>query len=474
MPSPQVDTIVHGGRVVTSTDVYDTSIAIKGGKIVALGPRDLLPSAETYIDASGKYVLPGAIDCHIHVEPDKCDDWTNAPLAAAYSGITSLVAFTIYDDHGGETLPHAIQRIREEAQASSVLDFAFHFILHNQSYILEGLPEAFDMGVTSYKMFMTYKARPYRMCSDDFICRAMELIAKHGGVAQLHCENGDILDYLQNKFIAEGRVHPRDYPQTCPPWAEEEAINRAINMGAMTGCPTYVVHLSTQGGLEWIKEAQRVGQRVWTETCPHYLLLSDAEMGHWGPYAKIGPPLRPEGGPHQEALWGGMEGGYISIVASDHAVRRKKDKEPGWSNIFQDSQGKAIPFGSASVETLLPLMYSEGVVKRGLPITWLARVLAENPARVFGLYPRKGVIRVGADADLLIIEDDYKGTIRASDLHSNAGVTIYEGWEVRGRPWLTLLRGQVVLDQGRVEVKPGYGQYLPCTGPTPPIGGPLK
>ena len=368
-----VDTIVHGGKVVTSTDMYEASIAIKGGRIVAIGPRELLPAAEATIDASGKYVLPGAIDCHIHIDSEKCDDWKSAPLAAAYAGITSLVVFTIYDDHAGETLPHAIQRIQEEASASSVLDFAFHFILHNQPYILEGLPEAFTMGVASYKMFMTYKSRPYRMCSDDFICQAMEIISKHDGVAQLHCENGDILDYLQNKFMAEGHVHPRYYPQACPPWAEEEAINRAIKMGAMTNCPTYVVHLSTKLGLERIKEAQHRGQRVWTETCPQYLLLTDAEMEHWGPHAKFGPPLRPEGGPDREALWGGMEGGYISIVASDHSPRAKEEKEPGWSDIFQDPEGKTVPFGSSSVETLVPLMYSEGVIKRDISISGLVR-----------------------------------------------------------------------------------------------------
>ncbi len=474
MPSPRVDTVVHGGQVVTSTDVCETDIAIKEGRIAALGPRELLPPADDYIDASGKYVLPGAIDCHVHIDPGKCDDWTSAPLAAAHSGITTLMAFGVYDDQQGETLPHAIQRTREEAEASSVVDFAFHFILHNQPYILEGLTKAFSMGVTSFKMFMTYKSTPNRMCSDDFIARAMEMIAAHGGVTQLHCENGDILDYLQNKFVSEGHVHPRYYPQACPPWAEEEAINRAIKIGAMTGCPTYVVHLSTQGGLERIREAQQRGQQVWTETCPQYLLLSDAEMEHWGPHAKMGPPLRPEGGPDREALWGGMEAGHISIVASDHSPRSNEDKEPGWSNIFQDDQGKPIPFGSSSIETMLPLMYSEGVAKRGLPITWLARVLAENPARVFGLFPRKGVVRVGADADLVLIDPDYEGAIRAPDLHSNAGITLYEGRKVKGRPWMTLLRGQVVLDQGRVGQKPGYGQFQPCAGPTPPVGGPLK
>ena len=354
-----------------------------------------------------------------------------------------------------------------------MLDYAFHFILHKQPYILEGLPEAFDMGVTSYKMFMTYKTRKYRMCSDDFICQAMDVIGSHGGLTQLHCENGDVLDYLQNKLMSEGCTHPRFFPQACPPWAEAEAVNRAIQMGAMTNCPTYVVHLSTQGGLEKIKDAQRNGQRVWTETCPQYLLLSDAEMEKWGPHAKIGPPLRPEEGPDQDALWGGLQGGHISIVASDHSATHKEKKESGWDNVFQDAQGNTVPFGSASVETMLPLMYSEGVVKRGMSITWIARALAENPARVFGLYPRKGTISIGSDADLLLIDPDYERTITASDLKTNAGLTLYEGWGQKGRPWMTMVRGQVVMKEGEILQKPGYGEFVACGGPNAPLGGPV-
>jgi len=195
----------------------------------------------------------------------------------------------------------------------------------------------------------------------------------------------------------------------------------------MTGCPVYVVHLSTAGGLRRIKEAQSEGQRVWTETCPQYLLLTEKEMETWGPFAKIGPPLRPADGGDREALWAGSAGGHIATLASDHSPRRKALKEPGWKNIFVDGGGKPVPFGSPSVETLVPLAYSEGVVGRGLPLTWMARVLAENPARIFGLYPRKGAIRVGADADLTIIDPEPESTITVNDHKGIAGWTLYEG-----------------------------------------------
>jgi dihydropyrimidinase len=472
-PEPTVDIVVRGGRVVTSTETLETGIAIKGEKIVALGPESLLPPAVRYVDATGKYVLPGVIDCHVHLGPEY-DDWRGGPIAAAHAGITTLLGFALYDDQTRETLPAAIHRLREETTAQSVLDFGFHFILQNQPYILEGIPAAIALGVTSFKLFMTYKKRPNRMCSDEIIARAMELIGAHGGVCQLHCENGDVLAFLEDKYIAAGRVHPRYFPETCPDWTEEEAINRAIKIGGLTRCPVYVVHLSTQLGLERIKQAQALGQRVWTETCPQYLLLTDAEMEKWGPLAKIGPPLRPANGPDRDALWRGSEQGYIATIASDHSPRAKQLKEPGWQNIFVDAEGKPIPFGSPSLETLVPLTYSEGVVSRGLPLTWMARVLGENPARIFGLYPRKGTIRVGADADLLLIDPDPEGTISVADHHGMAGWTLYEGWKYHGRPWMTLLRGQVLLNQGRLEQAPGYGRYLARTGPVPPIGGAVR
>jgi dihydropyrimidinase len=467
------DTVVHGGQVVTSSDVLDASVAIRDGRIVAVATEDEMPDAARHIDATGKYVFPGLIDCHIHLGAEY-DDWRGGPIAAAHAGLTTLIAFALYDDQAKETLPHAVDRMRAEVERESVLDIGLHFILCNQPYILEGIPRAIEMGVSSFKMFMTYKKRGNRMCSDDFICRAMELIAAHGGVTQLHCENGDVLDHLENKAMAEGRVHPRDFPPTCPDWAEEEAINRAIKLGALTGCPVYVVHLSTVLGLERIKQAQATGQRVWTETCPQYLLLTDAEMDRWGPLAKIGPPLRRADGPDHPALWAGLEQGYISTVGSDHAPRAKSVKEPGWTNIFVDPCGKSIPFGAPSVETLAPLMFSEGVMRRGLPPSWLARVMSENPARIFGLYPRKGAIRVGADADLTIIDPSAEWTISVADHRGMAGWTLYEGWKVHGRPWMTLAHGEVLLSEGKLQHGPGFGRYLHRGRPLAPLGGAVR
>jgi len=394
-------------------------------------------------------------------------------IAAAHSGLTTLIPFGTYNVEADETLPSAIKRHREEIESTAVLDFGFHYILANRPNILKSVPQALEMGVKSFKMFMTYKKNPTRMCEDDYICQAMELVSKGGGVMQLHCENGNIIDFLENKLIAEGHTHPTDFPRACPDWAEEEAINRAVKMGAVTNCPIYVVHLTSQVGLERIKQAQAQGQRVWTETCPQYLLLSDEEMAKVGPLAKIGPPLRPKGGPDQPALWRGLELGYISTIGSDHAPNFPEAKKPGWDNIFLGPKGVPVPFGSPGVETLAPLAYSEGVAKRGLPINWLARVMSENPARIFGLYPRKGVIQVGSDADLTIIDPKGRMTVRAKEHHGNSGYTLFEGWQVSGRPWMSLLRGKVLLDQGKLRQKPGYGKFLECAGPRAPLGGPV-
>jgi dihydropyrimidinase len=468
----RLDTLVRGGQVVTATDVVEAAVGIRAGRIAALGPESLLPPADRVIDASGKYVLPGLIDCHLHIGAEY-DDWRTAPLAAARTGLTTLLPFVVPDS--GETLPRAIRRLREEAESNSVLDFGFHFILENDPAILDGIPEAVSLGVTSLKLFMTYKKRAKRMVSDEFIARTMERLAPLGGVCQLHCENGDVLCYLEDKAIAEGRTAPTDFPGTCPDWTEEEAINRAILIGRLTGCPVYVVHLSTRLGLERIKRAQAEGQPVWCETCPQYLLLTDREMERLGPFAKIGPPLRPADGPDRAALWAGSEGGFIAAVASDHSPRVPAAKEAGRKNIFVDAAGKPIPFGAPSLETLVSLTYHEGVVRRGLPITWLARVMAENPARIFGLYPRKGTIRIGADADLTIWDPAPEWTIRSADHLGIAGFTPYEGWAVRGRAWMSLVRGEVVLTpDGNLEQKPGFGRYLPCTRPQPPLAGAVR
>jgi len=317
---------------------------------------------------------------------------------------------------------------------------------------------------------MAYKTRrPPVMVDDAFILEAMERIAAIDGVTQLHCENGHAIDHNERRKIARGEVAPTDFPKAAPPWAEAEAINRAIALGRATGCPTYVVHLSTRTGLERIRHAQAEGQRVWTETCPQYLLLAAEDMARWGPLLKIGPPLRARGGGDHEALWQGLSDGSISCVGSDHSPHPREAKEHGWKNVFFQPDGCPVPFGSPSIETIAPVTLSKGVFERGLPLTWLARVMSENPARIFGLYPRKGTLQVGADADLAIVDPGAESTVAADRLLGKSGYTPYEGMKLRGSIVTTLLRGRFLLRGGELSAWPGDGAFLESGPPSRPL-----
>ena len=472
----RASTLIRGGTVVTAGSSYVADVAIANGTITAIGPPSSMPEADETIDAAGKLIFPGVIDPHTHLGFG--EDWQLISKMAARSGVTTIIPFIEPERgaHGMESIPEAIRRAKGEVSGQLVTDVAMHMIIPgateksaDASGALEtGIPEAIELGVTSFKFFMTYSLAGY-MSSDGYILRAMEIAGRSGGLIQLHCENGAVLDYLRDQSIQAGKTKPADYPPTCPPWAEADAVNRAILMAGAAACPIYIVHLSTGDGLARIAEAQAAGQPVWTETCPQYLVLDDSEMERLGPFAKIGPPLRSRAEGHQDALWRGLQDGRISTVGSDHAPEDAAAKEHGWENIFLQPDGSSVPFGSPSIETLVAITYHEGVVERGLSPSWFARATAENSARLFGLYPRKGTIQVGSDADLLILDPDASWTLRAEDLLGPAGYTPYEGREVRGRPWMTFLRGRAVLRDGEVRVGPGLGEFVAGKGATVPV-----
>ena len=462
------DAVIRGGRIVTATDVADGDIGISGGVIAAIEAPGSLTSAAKFIDLPGKIVFPGLIDCHCHFRG--WEDYGLASRMAAAAGLTTIIPFAITDTENGETLPDAIDRHRGQLEGSSVLDVSFHFQLGADPRILEGIPAAIEKGVRSFKMFMAYKTRrPPVMVSDEFILRAMDVAGANGGLIQLHCENGEVIYYLERQFQAEGRVKPTDFPDAAPPWVEGDAVQRAITLAKTSGCPTYIVHLSTQVGLQAIVRAREDGERVWTETCPQYLLLAAEDHEKWGPLLKIGPPLRPGSGPDREALWDGLKNGAISCLGSDHSPHPKETKELGWDNIFDQADGTPVPYGAPSIETLAQLVYSKGVGERGFPLPYVAQVLSENPARIFGLYPRKGVIQVGSDADFTIIDPDQKVRITEDRLLGKAGYTPYEGWEMDGAITMSLLRGEVLMENGRIVGAPGFGRFLESGPPVDPV-----
>ena len=323
------------------------------------------------------------------------------------------------------------------------------------------------MGVTSFKLFMTYKKRPKRMVSDEFIAKTMERLAALGGLCQLHCENGDVLCYLEDKAIAAGPDGAHRFPGR--PARTGRRRRRSTAPSSSAGSPTArcTSCISRPGSASSASSARRrEGQKVWTETCPQYLLLTDKEMERLGPFAKIGPPLRPADGPDRAALWAGSRRAssprWRAITRRACPPRRSR---AGRTSSSMPTASR-FPFGAPSLETLVPLMYSEGVVKRGLPMTWMARVLAENPARIFGLYPRKGVIRVGADADLRIWDRRPTWTIERGAASRHRRLHALRGLEgARQAVDDAAARPGLAEREGVLEQKPGYGRYLAAHGP---------
>jgi len=464
-----VDTVLHGGSVVLGACVRQQDVAIAGEKIAAIGSAETMPDAERVIDVTGTFVLPGLIDAHSHFS---YDDFARGTLLSAHGGITTTIPFL----GGSDSISDIIERGRAEASAGAVIDYAFHVILWpnpDSDYLrlIAGVRDGVARGVRSYKMFMGYRRFGRNLATDDFLYSAFKEMRSHGALPMVHAENADLIFALERELIADGKVTPEHYPASRPTICETEAISRACDLALAAGSPLYVVHLTTPEGLTVIQERRARGQPVYTETCPQYLLLTEAEMQRIGPRAKIGPPMRTA--EQVDGMWRGVREGWIPIIASDHSPHDPALKEPGWRNIFYNDEGAPIPFGAPSAETIVPLLYGRGVVEGGLPVWWLARVMAENPARMFGLYPRKGVIVVGSDADVTVIDPNATTTFRAERMHSRTGYTPYEGWTVPGAPILTMVRGQVVLENGVLKQDRGFGSYVPAGPLLPPVYGPV-
>lgn len=441
------DLVITNGKIINSEHIFEANIVIKDEKIVALTDKAYTHPADQYIDAKGKYLFPGLIDVHTHFS---YDDFQTLAQSAAFGGLTTILPFI----RGGadEDMIENIQKYKEEGQQVSVVDYGFHVYLFDRPHFLKNIPRAVELGVNSFKMFLAYKKRGM-MVSTEFMLNAFQAIRSCGGLGMVHAEEGELIDYIENQFIAAGKNALADFAKTCPDTAEEIAIVRAIELADISHCPLYIMHLTTVKGLRRLRKSLRTGKNVFTETCPQYLLLTDEDMLRHGPNAKIGPPLRSR--KDNEALWRGLKDGVISVVSSDHSAHQKEAKDPGWKDIFQ------APFGMIGVETIAPLTYYEGVVKRNFPLTWFAKVMSENPARIFGLYPKKGIIQVGSDADITILDPEKEVTIKTDNLHSKAGYCVYEGRKVKGYPVMTVLRGQVLLDHGKLEKGPGFGKFLP-------------
>ena len=440
----ELDLLIRGGTVVTGAGMARADVGVCGETIAAVA-ADLLPEgARRIVDASGKLVLPGIIDVHTH--PVYLDDIHQTSVTAAFGGTTTAIHYA-YARPGMKVLD-TIERFREDGLENSLTDFGLHAGLFDVANQIEELPEAFKLGVTSFKVFMTY-AKLKWMTDDYWLMAVLDVIGQEGGLVAVHAENGLATDYLQDKYNRMKLPALEVFTRTRPDVLEAEAINRAITMAKVADCALYIAHVSAAKALTPIRQAREEGQVVYAETCPQYLALTEETLHQRGPQAKIGPPLRTA--EDNEGLWQGIQDRTIDTVASDHAPKPKEVDD----DFFE------APYGSPQAETVLTITYDAGVNTGRISLPRLVQLLAETPARIFGYYPQKGTIVPGGDADLVIFAPTARFTIQHANQHSQANYTLYEGRECLGHPVWVMQRGRVLIEDGQLVGTPGQARYLP-------------
>jgi len=452
------DAIIRSGSVVTATETYIADVAIADGKIAAIGKDLPAQNAGKVLDAAGKLVLPGGIDVHTHLDmpfggTTSADDFETGTRAAAFGGTTTLIDFAI--QYKGQPLRQAFDAWMSKAASKATCDYAFHCIMTDVSGgQLAEMNDLVREGVTSFKLFMAYPG--VFMLDDGSIFKALQTTAKNGGMVCMHAENGSAIDVIVQQALAEGKKAPKYHALTRPTTAEAEATARAIALAEMAQAPIYIVHLSCNDALEKVREARDRGLPVYAETCPQYLYLSIENFdapGFEGAKYVFTPPLREKW--HQEKLWNGLKRDHLQVVSTDHCpFCYKEQKELG-----RDDFSK-IPNGGPGIEHRMSLIYSGGVARGRFSANRFVELVSTTPAKLFGLYPRKGTIAVGSDADLVIFDPSRKHTISAKTHHMRVDYSMFEGIEVTGMPDVVLSRGRVVVDGDNFLGRAGQGEFL--------------
>jgi len=441
-----VDLVIRNARLVSPEGIVRGELAVEEGRISEIAASGL-PKADREIDAKEKIVMPGVIDIHAHLYDHHYlprEDFRNGSAAAAAGGVTSVIVMPLDTPM---LTPRAIKTIIGLGQKESLIDFALH-AGNMTADSIKDIPKLASLGIKSFKAFT---CAPYGI-QDPVLGELMTAIKNVDGFVFVHAEDDKILRKQTKRLLKEGRRDPLAHAESRPNEAEERAVERVIKLAKQTGCKLHLAHITTRQGAELVGKAKKKRMSMTSETCPHYLLFTKEDMQRLGPYLKVNPALKT--GEDCAALWDALAKGVIDIVSTDHAPGTKTEKELGWKNIWTAQAG--IP----GVETLLPLMLSEGVAKGRLTLERLVDALCTKPAQILGFYPRKGVIRKGSDADLVLVDRKKEVTITAEKLHYKVGWTQYDGTIVKGMPVMTISRGVVVAEDGEVIGKPGHGQFL--------------
>jgi dihydropyrimidinase len=455
------DTIIRGGTIATAADTFACDIGIRDGLIAALG-RDLGP-AQAVIDATDRLVLPGGIDSHVHIAQPSgegivmADGFASGTRSAAFGGNTTVLPFCLQEK--GQSLRAALQSYHALADGECYVDVSFHLIVSDPTEQVLGqeLPALVEDGYTSLKVFMTYEGLAL---SDREILETRSVARETGAMLMIHAENFDAIRFLTDRLEQAGKTAPRFHATSRPIPVEREATHRAISLAELIDVPVMIVHVSNREAMDEIRRAQQRGLKIMGETCPQYLVLTEKDLDQLnmeGSKYVCSPPPRDEAS--QQACWEGLQQGVFSVFSSDHCPFR-----------YDDPQGKLAPKGRTSfrwvpngipgVAARLPILFSEGVTKGRIDLNRFVALTSTNHAKTYGLYPRKGTIAVGSDADIVLWDPKKAVTITHNLLHDGSDYTPYEGLEVVGWPALTMVRGRVVVDDGRLVGEKGYGAYL--------------
>ena len=454
------DLVIRGGTIATASDVFKADVGISDGVIVALG-RDL-PKADREIDATGRLLLPGGVDSHCHIEQlgsgggRNADTWTSGTTSAACGGTTTVICFS--PTSKGATVKAEAEAYHELAK-KAVIDYSFHIIVNDPNErVLAELPGLIESGHRSIKMFMTYDSN---FVDDATLLKIFALAREHGAFVTIHAENHEAIKWMTKRLVETGHTAMKYHSWSKPPVVEREATHRVIALAEFLDQPIQIFHVTCAESAEEIHRAQQRGLKIFGETCPQYLVLTENDLDRPGfEGAKFICSPAPRTKKDQEALWNYLRTGVLGVVSSDHAPYRFADPKGKELN-GRDVPFSKIPNGVPGVETRMPLLFSEGVMKGRIDLPTFVALTATNPAKLFGLHPQKGTIAIGSDADIGIWDPNRKVTISNDLLHHQVDYTPYEGMEVTGWPVTTLSRGKVVWNDGDVTAEPGHGRFLP-------------